>query len=101
MGQDNEEQGMGSYGRSWHLSEQLRNIVLGLYSGKKAGTWLSDGTVMEPPSLSGSNAGKVQDSSEGESASDQIGDAGRQYAMSELKRLDNMSEAEENLEMLR
>ena len=101
MGQDNAEQGMGSYGRSWHLSEQLRNIVLGLYSGKKAGTWLRDGTVMEPPSLSGSNAGKVQDSSEGESASDQIGDAGRQYAMSELKRLDNMSEAEENLEMLR
>ena len=101
MGQDNEEQGMGSYGRSWHLSEQLRNIVLGLYSGKKAGTWLRDGTVMEPPSLSGANAGKVQDSSEGESASDQIGDAGRQYAMSELKRLDNMSEAEENLEMLR
>lgn len=101
MGQDNEEQGMGSYGRSWHLSEQLRNIVLGLYSGKKAGTWLRDGTVMEPSSLSSSNAGKVQDSSEGESASDQIGDAGRQYAMSELKRLENMSEAEENLEMLR
>ena len=101
MGQDNEEQGMGSYGRSWHLSEQLRNIVLGLYSGKKAGTWLRDGNVMEPPSLSGANAGKVQDASEGESASDQIGDAGRQYAMSELKRLDNMSEAEENLEMLR
>lgn len=101
MGQDNEEQGMGSYGRSWHLSEQLRNIVLGLYSGKKAGTWLRDGTVMEPLSLSSSNAGKVQDSSEGESASDQIGDAGRQYAMSELKRLENMSEAEENLEMLR
>lgn len=101
MGQDNEEQGMGSYGRSWHLSEQLRNIVLGLYSGKKAGTWLRDGNVMEPSSLSSSNAGKVQDSSEGESASDQIGDAGRQYAMSELKRLENMSEAEENLEMLR
>lgn len=101
MGQDNEEQGMGSYGRSWHLSEQLRNIVLGLYSGKKAGTWLRDGTVMEPPSLSGSNAGKVQDASESENASDQIGDAGRQYAMSELKRLENMSEAEENLEMLR
>lgn len=101
MGQDNEEQGMGSYGRSWHLSEQLRNIVLGLYSGKKAGTWLRDGIVMEPPSLSGSNAGKVQDVSESENASDQIGDAGRQYAMSELKRLENMSEAEENLEMLR
>ena len=101
MGQDNEEQGMGSYGRSWHLSEQLRNIVLGLYSGKKAGTWLRDGTVMEPTSLSGANAGKVQDLPEGESASDQIGDAGRQYAMSELKRLDNMSEAEEHLEMLR
>lgn len=101
IGQDNEEQGMGSYGRSWHLSEQLRNIVLGLYSGKKAGTWLRDGNVMEPSSLSSSNAGKVQDSSEGESASDQIGDAGRQYAMSELKRLENMSEAEENLEMLR
>ena len=43
----------------------------------------------------------LQNLSEGESASDQIGDAGRQYAMSELKRLDNMSEAEENLEMLR
>ena len=101
MGQDNEEQGMGSYGRSWHLSEQLRNIVLGLYSGKKAGTWLRDGTVMELPSLSGANAGKIQDASESENASGQIGDAGRQYAMSELKRLDNMSEAEENLEMLR
>ena len=101
IGQDNEEQGMGSYGRSWHLSEQPRNIVLGLYSGKKAGTQLRDGNVMEPSSLSSSNAGKVQDSSEGESASDQIGGAGRQYAMSELKRLENMSEAEENLEMLR
>ncbi|MDY4485465.1 MAG: hypothetical protein SPE14_05120 [Anaerovibrio sp.] len=56
---------------------------------------------MEPPSLSGANAGKVQDASESENASGQIGDAGRQYAMSELKRLDNMSEAEENLEMLR
>ena len=43
----------------------------------------------------------LQNLSEGESASDQIGDAGCQYAMSELKRLDNMSEAEENLEMLR
>lgn len=101
LGVDDEEQGMGSYGRSWHLSEQLRNIVLGLYSGKKAGTWLRDGTVMEPPYLSGANVGKVQDASESENASDQIGDAGRQYAMSELKRLDSMSEAEENLEMLR
>lgn len=101
LGVDDEEQGMGSYGRSWHLSEQLRNIVLGLYSGKKAGTWLRDGTVMEPPSLLGANAGKIQDASESENASDQIGDAGRQYAMKELKRLDSMSEAEENLEMLR
>lgn len=101
LGVDDEEQGMGSYGRSWHLSEQLRNIVLGLYSGKKAGTWLRDGTVKESPSLSGANVGKVQSLSEGESASDQIGDAGRQYAMKELKRLDSMSDAEENLEMLR
>ena len=101
LGVDDEEQGMGSYGRSWHLSEQLRNIVLGLYSGKKAGTWLRDGTVKEPPSLSGANVGKVHNLSEGESASDQIGDAGRQYAMKELKRLDSMSDAEENLEMLR
>lgn len=101
LGGDDEEQGIGSYGRSWHLSEQLRNIVLGLYSGKKAGTWLRDGTVMEPPSLSGANVGKVQNLSEVEITSDQIGDAGRQYAMKELKRLDSMSEAEENLEMLR
>ena len=101
LGVDDEEQGMGSYGRSWHLSEQLRNIVLGLYSGKKAGTWLRDGNVKESPSLSGANVGKVQSLSEGESASDQIGDAGRQYAMKELKRLDSMSDAEENLEMLR
>lgn len=101
LGVDDEEQGMGSYGRGWHLSEQLRNIVLGLYSGKKAGTWLRDGTVREPPSLSGANVGKVHNLSEGESASDQIGDAGRQYAMKELKRLDSMSDAEENLEMLR
>ena len=101
LGVDDEEQGIGSYGRSWHLSEQLRNIVLGLYSGKKAGTWLRDGTVMESSSLSGANVGKVQDASESENASDQIGDAGRQYAMKELKRLNSMSEAEENLEMLR
>lgn len=101
LGVDDEEQGIGSYGRSWHLSEQLRNIVLGLYSGKKAGTWLRDGTVMESPSLSGANVGKVQDASESENASDQIGDAGRQYAMKELKRLNSKSEAEENLEMLR
>ena len=101
LGVDDEEQGIGSYGRSWHLSEQLRNIVLGLYSGKKAGTWLRDGTVMESPSLSGANVGKVQNLSEVEITSDQIGDAGRQYAMKELKRLNSMSEAEENLEMLR
>lgn len=50
--------------RSWQLSEQLRNIILGLYSMKG-----------EPPQE-------------------------RQQVMDELKRLEGMSEDEENLEML-
>lgn len=51
--------------RSWQLSEQLRNIILGLYSMK-----------VELPQE-------------------------RQQVMDELKRLEGMSEDEENLEMLR
>lgn len=51
--------------RSWQLSEQLRNIILGLYSMK------------------------------GELSQE------RQQVMDELKRLEGMSEDEENLEMLR
>ena len=51
--------------RSWQLSEQLRNIILGLYSMK------------------------------GELPQE------RQQVMDELKRLEGMSEDEENLEMLR
>lgn len=51
--------------RSWQLSEQLRNIILGLYSMK--------GELLQE----------------------------RQQAMDELKRLEGMSEDEENLEMLR
>ena len=51
--------------RSWQLSEQLRNIILGLYSMKE-----------ELPQE-------------------------RQQVMDELKRLEGMSEDEENLEMLR
>lgn len=51
--------------RSWQLSEQLRNIILGLYSMKR-----------ELPQE-------------------------RQQVMDELKRLEGMSEDEENLEMLR
>lgn len=51
--------------RSWQLSEQLRNIILGLYSMK---------------------GGRPQE---------------RQQVMDELKRLEGMSEDEENLEMLR
>ena len=50
--------------RSWQLSEQLRNIILGLYSMK------------------------------GELSQE------RQQVMDELKRLEGMSEDEENLEML-
>ena len=50
--------------RSWQLSEQLRNIILGLYSMK------------------------------GELPQE------RQQVMDELKRLEGMSEDEENLEML-
>lgn len=51
--------------RSWQLSEQLRNIILGLYSMK--------GELLQE----------------------------RQQVMDELKRLEGMSEDEENLEMLR
>lgn len=56
---------VGSKTRSWQLSEQLRNIILGLYSMK------------------------------GELPQE------RQQVMDELKRLEGMSEDEENLEMLR
>ena len=56
---------VGSKTRSWQLSEQLRNIILGLYSMKR-----------ELPQE-------------------------RQQVMDELKRLEGMSEDEENLEMLR
>lgn len=71
-----------SYTRTWHLSEELKNIVLGLYIGK--------------------NVDKLGEAlKEHKDLSDINIDDGRAYAMGELKRLDSMSEAEENLEMLR
>lgn len=92
---DIQEQERGFNARSWHLSEQLRNIVLGLYSGKKAGFLpeedvLENKFAIENRELKPKNAEKMDDT-----------DAGRRFAMKELKRLDSLNEAEENLEMLR
>ena len=96
---DMQEQERGFNARSWHLSEQLRNIVLGLYSGKKAGFLPKEAAVsenkltkeaIESGELRPNNAEKIDDT-----------DVGRQFAMKELQRLDGMNEAEENLEMLR
>lgn len=95
---DMQAQEKGFNTRTWHLSEQLRNIVLGLYSGKQAG-FLPE----EDAALGSRPTAESDDSKERPEGAEAVpnGDAGRQYAIKELKRLDGMNEAEENLEMLR
>ena len=92
--------GKGAFGRTWHLSEQLRNIVLGLYSNKTAEELIRrehlwTGSVSNQEIKNMSIDDTVADST------DNLENIGCQYARNQLKQLDGMSEAEENLEMLR
>lgn len=92
--------GKGAFGRTWHLSEQLRNIVLGLYSNKTAEKltrrkYLWTGSVSSQEIKNMSVDDTVADSTDDQE------NIGCQYARNQLKQLDSMSEAEENLEMLR
>ena len=79
--------------RTWYLSEQLRNIVLGLYNGKEANK------------IGGKSEG-------GDSGVPNVGDGvshqteaaahrGQQNINQELRQLGEQDENEENLEMLR
>lgn len=84
-----------SYTRTWHLSEELKNIVLGLYIGKNV-------NLLDDRLTFSDNVDKLEEAlKEHKDLSDININDGRAYAMGELKRLDSMSEAEENLEMLR
>lgn len=82
---DTDVEHVKSYGRKWHLSEQLRNIVLGLYSRQNNAALLKASAMnfMENSALP--CAGE---------------DSGRTYAEKELERMDSMGETEENMEML-
>lgn len=79
--------------RTWYLSEQLRNIVIGLYNGKEANK------------ISGkSEGGDSGVLNVGDSVSYQIEAAahrGQQNINQELRLLGEKDENEENLEMLR
>ena len=79
--------------RTWYLSEQLRNIVLGLYNGKVANKigGKSDGVDSGVPNV-------------GDGVSHQTEAAahrGQQNINQELRQLGEQDENEENLEMLR
>ena len=79
--------------RTWYLSEQLRNIVLGLYNGKEASKidGKSDGVDSGVPNV-------------GDGASLQtetVVHKGQQNINQELRLLGERDENEENLEMLR
>lgn len=74
-----------NYGRKWHLSEQLRNIVLGLYSRQ------SNVALMKSSAINFTENNALACARE---------DFGRTYAEKELERMDSMGETEENMEML-
>lgn len=76
-----------SYGRKWHLSEQLRNIVLGLYSRQ------NNAALMKSSAINFMENNVSVSSCEKD-------DFGRTYAEKELARIDSMGEIEENMEML-
>ena len=79
--------------RTWYLSEQLRNIVLGLYNGKGAN---NIGGKSEECDSGGTNAGDGV-SHQTEAAAHRS----QQNINQELRQLGEQDENEENLEMLR
>lgn len=96
--------------RSWQLSEQLKNIILGLYSMKANVVHRLSQEGISEYSCNSVEAGQpLQDVQKGRLISvDEVGDSGDKYvhqgqklALDELKKLEDMSEEEENLEMLR
>ena len=96
LGRDQEEldsSQVACKSRTWYLSEQLRNIVLGLYNGKEDNKigGKSEGVDSGIPNV-------------GDSVSYQIEAAayrGQQNINQELRLLGEKDENEENLEMLR
>ncbi len=78
--------------RTWYLSEQLRNIVLGLYNGKEA---KKGGTKSERIGAGIQNVG------DGASLqTEPVAHKGQQNINQELRLLGEQDENEENLEML-
>lgn len=79
--------------RTWYLSEQLRNIVIGLYNGKEAN---KIGRKSEGVDSGGSHVG------DGASLqTEPVVHNGQQNINQELRLLGEQDENEENLEMLR
>lgn len=79
--------------RTWYLSEQLRNIVLGLYNGKVANK--ISGKSEEVDS-------RLQNVGDGASYRDEeVAHKGQQNINQELRLLGEQDENEENLEILR
>ena len=107
-GQTAYEFSVDSRARSWQLSEQLRNIILGLYSMKGDIARYRENIAALNGSGLGSEELGVDDkkagsgaADDGELSADKSINQGQRVVLDELKRLDDMSEDEENLEMLR
>lgn len=79
--------------RTWYLSEQLRNIVLGLYNGKVANKigGKSEGVDSGVPNVGGGVSHQTEAAAH----------SGQQNINQELRQLGEQDENEENLEMLR
>ena len=107
-GQTAYEFSVDSKARSWQLSEQLRNIILGLYSMKgDIARYRESIAALNNSGLDGKESGAYDKAAALGVADDgdvPIGkriNQGQRVVLDELKRLDSMSEDEENLEMLR
>lgn len=96
--------------RSWQLSEQLRNIILGLYSMKANAVHrlnqesISECNCKSIPAerlLQNVQDGDFVSADEGNVPVDKYVHQGQKLVLDELKKLDDMSEEEANLEMLR
>lgn len=79
--------------RTWYLSEQLRNIVLGLYNGKVANKigGKSEGVDSGVPNVGDGVSHQTEAAAH----------SGQQNINQELRQLGEQDENEENLEMLR
>lgn len=107
-GQTAYEFSVDSKARSWQLSEQLRNIILGLYSMKgDIARYRENIAALNGSGLSSEELGMDDKkassgiAADGERSADKSINQGQRGVLDELKRLDDMSEDEENLEMLR